>query len=90
MMLNNQLSTEFRTVVKGKNFMTPTISGYWAVADYVIELSRGTDFDGNKIYGVTVVNRVTKGTENELSKMVSSLAEAKAYMKYLEKTAVTA
>lgn len=83
MFRNDQLSTEFRTVIKGKNFMTPHIVGFWAQGDYVIELSRGNSFDGGKMYGVTVVNRVTQERELDLDQSFNSLGQAKAYMKGL-------
>lgn len=81
MFRNDQLSTEFSAVVKGKNFMTPHVVGFWASGDYVIELSKGNSFGGGRIYGVTVVNRETKERELELDQSFNSLAQAKAYMR---------
>lgn len=80
---NDQLSTEFRTVIKGSNFMTPHIVGFWSVGNYVCELSKGNDFSGGRIYGVTVVNRETQERELELDQSFNSLAQAKAYMRSL-------
>lgn len=39
---------------KGQNFMTPQILGYYKLAVGYAELSTGTGFHGDTIYGVTV------------------------------------
>jgi hypothetical protein len=76
---------EFTQVVTGFNFMTPTVSGYWQSGDYQCEVSRGTGIDGNKIYGVTVVNTDKMEHEHSLSKCFDSRAHALAYVKVLGK-----
>lgn len=78
-------STEFTSVVKGKNFITPTINGYFISGNYIVELSRGTDFEGNRVYGVTVVDSKTMTHDREKSQLCNSLAEANAYIKQLGK-----
>lgn len=74
---------EFKQVVKGINFITPTVSGYWQSGDYQCELSRGTDFEGAKVYGVTVVNTDTMKPEHDLSKLFPKRGQALAYIKAL-------
>lgn len=46
----------FKQAVKGKNVMTPDVIRYGQTGKHVFELSEGTGFDGQPIYGVTVVN----------------------------------
>lgn len=74
---------EFRQVVKGENFMTPKLSGYWQSGDYQCEVSRGTGIDGQKIYGVTVVNTDTMEHDHSLSKCFPNRQQALAYVKVL-------
>lgn len=65
--------------------MTPEIVRYGQQGDYVYELSKGTGFSGEGIYGVTVVSSRTKGTRNDLNKMFYSYKEANDYINDLEK-----
>ena len=73
---------EFTSIVKGENFMTPRVHGYYLKGDYIIELSSG-DFMSGRMYGVTVANRVTKTHENALCRSFDKLKDANAYMKGL-------
>ena len=68
---------EFRAVVKGSNFMTPDIMEYVWSGDFSIEISRGTGFSEQDIFGVSVV----KGAEHrtDLGKMFHSEAGAYKY-----------
>lgn len=74
---------EFDSVVKGKNFMTPQILSHWISGDYICELSQGTDFDNNRIFGVTVVNGLEMTHNHELSKVFNSRKEAMLYIRML-------
>ena len=67
----------FTAVVKGKNFMTPYLIGYYKVTDGEAELTEG-DFMGDDIYGVTVVKNGVQ--ECELSKICDSRNEAIDYI----------
>jgi len=74
---------EFQSVLKGKNFMTPDILGYYKIKYGSVELSTGKGFSGGTMYGVTVVK---EGIHNhELSKCVHSKNEAIEYIKTLKK-----
>lgn len=77
--------SNFKKVVTGKNFMTPTIINYYTSGNYDCELSKGTGIPSGTIYGVTVVDTENKIHSHDLSKMFKSLAEAKAYIKNLGK-----
>ena len=75
----------FRTVVKGQNFITPTVIRYGRVNGFVYELSKGRGiFDPlSLIYGVTVVKGLTN--RYDLSQGgFDSLEKAEGYIKSLE------
>lgn len=74
---------EFRAIVKGENFITPKILDYYVTGDYLCELSQGTDFDGNKVFGVTVANAETGKHEHGLSKLWETKKKAIAYIAVL-------
>ena len=74
---------QFRTVVKGHNFMTPNFERYVRAGKYVCEITSGNGFDGDPIFGVTVVNTDTQTHNTKLSKMVSSMQGAEDYIKGL-------
>jgi len=38
---------------KGRNFITPTVLGYWNHNDIYAELSTGRDFNDNVVFGCT-------------------------------------
>jgi hypothetical protein len=59
----------FRSVVKGKNLMTPNLEYFKCVRNYVIEVSSGRSF-GDNFYpvGVTIVDTINKRQVGELSK----------------------
>lgn len=77
--------TEFKELVKGENFMTPEVKGYWQSGNYQCELSYGTGIGGGKLYGVTVVNTEKMIRENDLSKVFEKRKEALAYINVLGK-----
>jgi hypothetical protein len=64
----------------GQNFMTPTVIRYYDLPDgTMVELSSGTGFDNDPIYGVTVLN--PDGTQNhDQSRMFHSLGQATTYI----------
>lgn len=76
----------FSSVLPNKNFMTPNLEGYYDNEKYVIELSSGTDWDGDKHYGVTVVDAIEKKHLWELSKSTSNKDEAMNYINELLKS----
>jgi hypothetical protein len=71
----------FLSVVKGKNFMTPHVLGYYGNAKTAVELSQGTGFSHEKIFGVTVV--LDGIHDNDKSKCFYSETEAINYIKQL-------
>lgn len=71
----------FKHVVKGANFMTPKLNGYFLSGDYECELTHGRGIDGELIYGVTVVNAETMKHEHGLSKMFHRRKDALNYIK---------
>ena len=76
-------SKEFKSVVKGENFMTPMVMSYWISGDYIAELSQGDGFDGSGIFGVTVVNGETMTHDHEKSMSFADHKEALDYIKSL-------
>lgn len=76
----------FRSVLPNKNFMTPNLEGYYDNEKYVIELSSGTDWDGDKHYGVTVVDAIEKKHIRNLSNCFSSKDDAMNHINELLKS----
>lgn len=74
--------TEFRSVVKGQNFITPVVNGYYISGNYICELSHG-NFLGDVLYGVTVVNGVTMQPDHDKSTSFNSRVEATDYIESL-------
>jgi hypothetical protein len=70
----------FRKAIKGKNLMTPDVIRYINTDKYIVELSQGTGFGGEDIFGVTVLNKRTNGAELELDQMFYSREFAEAYI----------
>lgn len=65
------------------NFMTPTIVSASAKKNVVFELSRGTDFNSNPVFGATVLkkSRTTKSGFKSLGGQVfSSKTRAKTFL----------
>jgi hypothetical protein len=63
------------------NFMTPDVIKYGMAGNYVYELSTGTGFMNDSIYGVSVLERNSGNKRHDLSKCFGT--EAKAY-NYIE------
>jgi hypothetical protein len=76
----------FRSIIKGKNIMTPEILYYLThkKQDVLIEVSEGTGFSGSgPIWGVTVI---TDGEQDfDRSKCVHSLEELEETIQELSK-----
>lgn len=77
--LNNSMEAGklFNSIVKGKNFMTPHVLGYYQINNGAAELTTG-DFMGNDMFGVTIV----KDGEHQydLSKCFDNKEEATEYI----------
>ncbi len=70
---------EFKAILKGGNFVTPHAIEFIKDGDYISEVATG-EFMGDKIYGVTVLNTVTKSIDHNLSKCeFLNLDDAVAY-----------
>lgn len=88
-MIEQITGNKFRSIVKGKNIVTPDILGFYRKGEYDIELSSGSLFSGTHkgvndlLYGVTVVNTITKNHEHELSKCFDNKKSAIKYMETL-------
>lgn len=68
-----------RSRFRGQNFMTPNALRYGWKGDLAYELSEGTGFRNNLIWGVTVVR--SDGTnEYDLSRCFFDRDEAEAYI----------
>jgi hypothetical protein len=79
---------KFKACIKGQNFLTPIIVGYFANGRYVIELS--TNGEDNpvwgELYGVTVLEDSNPARNAyELSKAFNSKADAIDYIRELGK-----
>lgn len=81
--LQKSNAKEFTSIVKGENFMTPTVLGYYKKGKYAIELSSGKFLSG-RLYGVTVADTETKEHVNELCKSFETLKQAKEYMEAIQ------
>ena len=57
---------EFTSIVRGENFMTPTVVKYLKIGNYVVEISKG-EFLREDIYGVSVADTINKKARHDLS-----------------------
>ena len=76
------MEQQFKKVVKGKNFMTPNVIGYYQIANGVAELSYGMGFNHRYVFGVTVVQN--KKHNSELSDLFFDKKEAIEYIASLQ------
>lgn len=70
-----------------KNFMTPNILRTISKGNLHIELSYGSGFENDTIYGVTVLRELPDGSlkkEHDLSKSFSSKQDAEKYIRFLK------
>lgn len=83
-MIVDTAARKFKSVVKGKNFMTPDVIRYGETRSHFFELSEGTDLEGQPIYGVTVVDWATHPADRKhntkLSQVFHSREFAEAYI----------
>lgn len=76
-----ELGQQFRSVVRGQNFMTPTFIKYEEIKDGVVELTAGVFVD-TPLFGVTTV---VNGQRNiDLDKCFGAREEAEEYIKTLK------
>ncbi len=73
----------FKSVVKGRNFMTPNVLGYYKIKNGAVELSTGKGFTDNMLYGVTVVK--DNEHNHELSQVFYSELKAERIYKIFKK-----
>lgn len=81
---NRTVERVFNEVLPNPNFMTPEVLDHIRIGDYGIELALGTGFKHEPIYGVTVINLVTKSHDKNLSKCLFSKREVNAYLLELD------
>ena len=77
---NSSKGKEFRTIIKGRNFMTPNILGYISIPNGIVELSEGT-FVKTNLFGVTVLKDDVH--RRDLSKSFNDWNDAIYYIKSL-------
>jgi hypothetical protein len=90
-----ELANEFRHTVKGYNFITPHLKGYFRVNSKehgigVGEVTTGDKFPHNQgieMWGVTVC--INSKNRNDLSKCLHSQTEVEAYIKELQNNIVS-
>ena len=70
-----------RGAFKGQNFMTPEFLGCYRVSDGYAELSTGSGFTGESIFGVTHSPGVWEDRDFDRSSMFNSKLEAMAFIK---------
>ena len=81
----NEARTAFKNIVKGDNVITPHIRDYKYAGDLIVELSEGTGFEDEPIFGVTVVDPHEGEQVHDLSQLFWSLKEAHAHIAKLSK-----
>jgi len=65
---------------KHPNFMTPHIIGLYKYGELIIELSEGTGFSSDTIYGVTEVSAKGGKFKSLGGEVFTKLADAKVYL----------
>jgi hypothetical protein len=82
----HQRRRDFSRIVKGRNFMTPALVGFFrlkAKPYVIVEVSMG-EFVGDDLIGVTVVDCAQRVNEHDLSRCVHSADELVDAMRKLE------
>ena len=76
----------FRSIVKGRNFITPKVLKYGKTGRHIYELSDGEGFKHNIMYGITVITLEDCNWKynTDLGKMCEDLNEATSYIKQLK------
>jgi hypothetical protein len=74
--LQQQACSEFDSIVKGNNIMTPYfIECHRLKNGLIAEITEGVGFTGQAVYGVTVADTITKTHRHELSELCFSWEE---------------
>ena len=76
--------SNYSTYFKGRNFMTPDYIGFYETGDYVIELSSGSGFSSNMLYGVTVKNKIGHDNVESLSACFPEIHQAREVITLIE------
>lgn len=80
---NAESKALFDQYIKGKNIMTPDVIRYGVAGKYAYELTEGTGFKREPIFGVTILTRRYGEHRHDLSKMFYSIEEAEAWISTL-------
>jgi len=89
-MKQSEIETIFEETLKGKNIMTPHIVEYGNSGRFLFEISEGTGFDREPIFGVTVLELLEDETVKrrcDLNKLFDDLEEARTHAEELEELA---
>lgn len=80
-MTNSQIKQLFKEVFNGnKNIITPNVLKYGTRGLFAFEISYGDGFDGETIYGVTLINKETRKHNHELSRSFNTRGEVTDYL----------
>lgn len=77
----------FKDVVPGVNFFTHNIHSYLSTDKYIIELSSSSFSDYEKLYGITVVEKLPEGIymrRDDISTVKYSFEEVVEYLNSLK------
>lgn len=86
-MKKSEIKEIFETTFKGKNIMTPDVVEYGKTGDLIFEISEGTGFNREPIFGVTVLDITDEENpvrRSALNKLCHSLEEAQEYASDLD------
>lgn len=81
----HKAKSEFKKVVKGRNFMTPRVLRYGKTGRYYYEISEGEGMDNQAIFGVTVVDGERKEHMHKLGDIFYTLDDVENYVRELKK-----
>ena len=71
--MSRTASAVFKEHMKGANFMTPEPFAYGFIGkQWVYEISTGSDFLGQPMWGVSVIDAETGELQREMSELVAS------------------
>lgn len=74
------IAQTFKSVITGQNVITPEVIRYIETRDHIIELSTGTGFNGDQLFGVTVINKHNKERVLDKDDVFYSREFAEAYI----------
>lgn len=79
----HEIKQLFKTVFNNRpNPMTPDVIRYGQKRQFAFEISSG-EFMGRTMYGVTVINTLTKETDRERSQSFTSLADCESFIAHM-------